>query len=1040
MNKENRRPLQPRASLPNAPPQLPSNALSLPSKPPSSSLSFPLPSIQIDPKTAKFMEILEFTNTERSTSFTAYMGLLGSPALLGSLSASAKYLKLWIQFIELQGEQREKLFLTLKNIQIGTKLAMFYQAYALVLEQQGDVEWADRVYMDGLINQASPMEVLVQNYEKFKGRTKNIQKKAQEEQSSAPVRSFVSSSAVVVPSSSSSSFSSSSSASSASIRAVETIAHDVSLLMGENGSEFQFEEVRARAYLQRRAEERRLREEEEEEERENKMEMTMAVNSSIQVFNSRKSLGNVAFSSSSSSFSSSSASASSACIGTPTAPLASNSFQSFLDFKCDNAQSTPSLPSHHALTMPSPTVFTKSAIDDVEAMFKDSSSPSCSPSSSSSSSAPPLDSFVAFQTKSLTAELGSMQSQGPCSESPEPQSHSMDSFMQQHRSRPSPVAFAIFNDEITANNQVQMHENEENNESIQFNEAPMCASSSSIPIYEDTEFLSLPAPVYASNRPFSCFQDEIQPSPIRMNRREEEEEEEEEEESHRPLQPISIFNDENEAPLSSSSLNSTISSSIRRPLQRRDSLSLKTPVGSHSEPSNEEKEEPQNPNLNPSINQIEPQYQGHLLTPILETSHESDGSSVGSMTNPRVNLSNRQSFTPNHPLLPSSSSSSSSSPPLPLSDLDSSNTIDPFDFSLRQAILFDQKVSNQVGFNDKSHEMASFSLEAVLQGEEMDLNVEERLLHVDSYEPDEDSTHSNALFCFKVNDIVENEDYTLRVCSPADAWDFFISSELRQRLLGHEESLKRFQLASEFYLYRNLSCSLSPSTEANAPSLKQILQLYQAKGQAMDDSLVLFYAIEMLRLLHLLHSNCIIHANLNLSQLLFISEEASDSPVMASTGSAWTAGSAACGGLWASKYLRLIGFQHSIDLKLFPSSAQFQTDLEEYKYLNSVEINMGKPFKQQIDAFSIAENLHLLLFQRPLQPLQSREKRAQIERKAFKSSWQEATFQPVFDHLLNYSSPLSTFSSMQQALESALEGDKQRASSLRMLLAKQSMM
>jgi hypothetical protein len=80
-----------------------------------------------------------------------------------------KYLRMWIIYADLC-ETPEDVFNTLTSKQIGVGLAMYYQAYTIVVENQGQWDLADQLYMQGIKAQATPLDSLIEAYMSFKER------------------------------------------------------------------------------------------------------------------------------------------------------------------------------------------------------------------------------------------------------------------------------------------------------------------------------------------------------------------------------------------------------------------------------------------------------------------------------------------------------------------------------------------------------------------------------------------------------------------------------------------------------------------------------------------------------------------------------------------------------------------------------------------------------------------------------------------------------------------------------------------------------
>ncbi|KAJ4970735.1 hypothetical protein NE237_003834 [Protea cynaroides] len=77
-----------------------------------------------------------------------------------------RYLRVWIQLLDFVDDPRA-LLKTMAANRIGTKLALFYQAYALYYEKVKNFEEAEKVYRLGVQNLAEPANELQKSYEQL---------------------------------------------------------------------------------------------------------------------------------------------------------------------------------------------------------------------------------------------------------------------------------------------------------------------------------------------------------------------------------------------------------------------------------------------------------------------------------------------------------------------------------------------------------------------------------------------------------------------------------------------------------------------------------------------------------------------------------------------------------------------------------------------------------------------------------------------------------------------------------------------------------
>eukprot|EP00808_Paulinella_micropora_P028594 g3865.t1 len=96
-----------------------------------------------------------------------------------------RYLKVWIMYADAVPDPIE-IFAFLKSNRIGVTHALFYEAWAIALEDQGKTSKADKVLEYGIRKEAQPLNRLRQAYERFQRRAvRRIQKQQAETETKA---------------------------------------------------------------------------------------------------------------------------------------------------------------------------------------------------------------------------------------------------------------------------------------------------------------------------------------------------------------------------------------------------------------------------------------------------------------------------------------------------------------------------------------------------------------------------------------------------------------------------------------------------------------------------------------------------------------------------------------------------------------------------------------------------------------------------------------------------------------------------------------
>jgi checkpoint serine/threonine-protein kinase len=138
-------------------------------------------------------------------------------------------------------------------------------------------------------------------------------------------------------------------------------------------------------------------------------------------------------------------------------------------------------------------------------------------------------------------------------------------------------------------------------------------------------------------------------------------------------------------------------------------------------------------------------------------------------------------------------------------------------------------------------------------------------------------------------------------------------------------------------------------------TLQDVVNSYLRVGKSMDELLVIYYAIELLRLTESMHGAGVLHADLKPDNLL-----------LRNGGADWCDWAAHRPGSWKEKGLALIDLGRAIDLTAFPAGAAFVGDCHTEGFRCS-EMIEGKPWTYQADMHCVAATVHTLLFGRYMQ-------------------------------------------------------------------------
>ena len=473
----------------------------------------------------------------------------------------------------------------------------------------------------------------------------------------------------------------------------------------------------------------------------------------------------------------------------------------------------------------SPTMFTKAAADEVDAMWHDTTSvaPILTATASAASNASEADGrpSYSFTSRSLTSELNQVQTRTPASTMPD------------YRSRPSPVSFNI---------------------------------------HEDTELIALntrvePQPAVS----FSVYQDTAL------------------------LSPQSLAKLRSAGP-------SEQEAEYDEPANSRTSVGIATPLSAAS-----------------AGNTRAATLIG--LTPILETSRESDASSLSNMS-----IRSSSSITTATPAAATPSLRSTAVPaatPLPVvpsvlivDSPASPSAIDPFSSATRSLILGDLHFSTEPAVTIVQHNQpCADEVKALLVGDgveggtmemgELFLRVEKRMKD----EEGEEREHDGGLHVYGVQDMDSGEYHVLHVLPTQLLWSHYISHCLTTRLAAHPTAASCLHLVSSSHLFSDLCCSLLPPS-TDYICLSSLLLAYKRKGKVMGEALVHYYTAELLHCLLLLSSASIVHCGLSAACVLI--------PAVSPPSVDWTADRPAT---WVAHSVRVGQWQSAVDVQVLGREA-----------------------------------------------------------------------------------------------------------------------
>ncbi|EJF64965.1 hypothetical protein DICSQDRAFT_153131, partial [Dichomitus squalens LYAD-421 SS1] len=253
----------------------------------------------------------------------------------------------------------------------------------------------------------------------------------------------------------------------------------------------------------------------------------------------------------------------------------------------------------------------------------------------------------------------------------------------------------------------------------------------------------------------------------------------------------------------------------------------------------------------------------------------------------------------------------------------------------------------------------------------------------------------------------EDEDkdrVALKVVKPRNLWEFHVLRRIHTTLPANlrrsiitPQALYAFRDESFLVLeLRRQGTLLDIVNRAPSAGITQ-------QGACLDELLVMFFTIELMRLLEGMHRAGFIHGDMKIDNCLIRLED------VPGPASAWESVYQPSGeGGWAYKGIKLIDFGRTIDTRLFPSGQRFIADWPT-DARDCFEVRENKPWTFQTDYFGLAGIIYCMLYGKYIEassvvpsPTPSEDGKIHYKLSApFKRYWQGDLWTRLFDVLLN---------------------------------------
>ncbi|KAF9810051.1 hypothetical protein IEO21_07133 [Rhodonia placenta] len=249
----------------------------------------------------------------------------------------------------------------------------------------------------------------------------------------------------------------------------------------------------------------------------------------------------------------------------------------------------------------------------------------------------------------------------------------------------------------------------------------------------------------------------------------------------------------------------------------------------------------------------------------------------------------------------------------------------------------------------------------------------------------------------------EDDRVALKVVKPRNLWEFYVLRRIHRTLPPHlRQSIVKpqalYAFRDESFLVLELCKQGTLLDIVNRAPHAGVTQ----QGACLDELLVMFFTIELMRILEGMHRAGFIHGDMKIDNCLLRLED------VPGPASAWSSMYSPDGeGGWSYKGIKLIDFGRTIDTRLFPAGQQYiaewPTDPRD-----CLEIRENRPWTFQTDYFGLAGIIYCMLYGKyieassvvPAAPSPQGIERYKLAT-SMKRYWQVDLWTRLFDLLLN---------------------------------------
>jgi len=253
------------------------------------------------------------------------------------------------------------------------------------------------------------------------------------------------------------------------------------------------------------------------------------------------------------------------------------------------------------------------------------------------------------------------------------------------------------------------------------------------------------------------------------------------------------------------------------------------------------------------------------------------------------------------------------------------------------------------------------------------------------------------------NDTIADLDAVLKVQKPARPWEFYICTEIHNRLAQQNENSSWFMSMPRCYTYEDGSVFVS---EHQMLSLLDVCNIVNQMKKTSVEPIAMFFIIELLHILEKLQKSNIIHGDIKPDNFLVTRQpefrtEAQTSSDMFKNVKAT---------------LEMIDFGVSIDMSLFHKGQSFRHKFEKVDS-RCPEMLDDKPWTYELDYFGVASVAHTLLHGNYMKL--TKKNNEYIPNGSLKRWWDTSLWSDFFNQFLNIKSDLPNVTAMRTRFEEA---------------------